>query len=80
MFGFYVLILLTLAFDVAYTILIVEIYVNWMPFVLYMGPTFKLLSGLEQTWMMCELTIHLRAEIVNYKRQQLRQIGSEGED
>lgn len=66
LFVFYILIFLTLISDVIYSLLIVPIYVSYMPFVLYMGPTFKLLSGLEQIWMMIELSMHLTAEIESH--------------
>ena len=31
--------------------------------VFFMPPTFKLLSGVEQIWMMVELSLHLKVEI-----------------
>ena len=60
---FYILVFLALIVDIVYSFMIVQVYVHWMPFVLYMGPTFKLLSGVEQIWMMIELTLHINVEI-----------------
>ena len=46
-----------------YSLLIVRVYANWAPFVVLMPPTFKCLSGIEQIWMLIELSLHLRIEI-----------------
>ena len=62
-FGFYILIILTLISDIIYSIMLVRTYIDWMPFVLFMPPTFKFLSGIEQIWMMIELSLHLRVEL-----------------
>ena len=63
LFGFYILIMLTLISDVIYSIMLVKSYIDWMPFVLFMPPTFKFLSGIEQIWMMIELSLHLKIEL-----------------
>ena len=59
LFGFYILIILTLISDIVYSFLLVRLYQETMPLVLYLPPTFKFLSGLEQICIMIELTLHL---------------------
>lgn len=63
LFAFYILIILTLIGDMIYSLLIVRVYANWAPFIVLMPPTFKCLSGIEQIWMLIELSLHLRIEI-----------------
>ena len=73
LFGFYILIILTLIADMIYSIMIVKVSQEdcWMPFVLYMPPTFKCLSGVEQIWMLVELTLHVRIEIKMHRKGNL---------
>jgi len=66
LFGFYILIILTMVSDIIYSFLLVRLYQDEMPFILYMPPTFKFLSGIEQIWMMIELTLHLKMEISSH--------------
>ena len=54
---FYILTLLALISDIVYIILIVPSLEDWMPFVDQTPPTFRFLSGVEQIWMMIELTL-----------------------
>lgn len=73
LFGFYILIILTLMADIIYSIMIVKVSQEdcWMPFILYMPPTFKSLSGVEQIWMLVELTLHVRIEIKVHRKGNL---------
>ena len=68
LFIFYILILLALISNILYTVYIVKIYSIPMPFLESAGPTFQLLSGIEQIWMMIELTIHINVEINSHRR------------
>ena len=61
--AFYILIISTLIGDMVYSLMIVRVYANWAPFIVLMPPTFKCLSGIEQIWMLIELSLHLRIEI-----------------
>ena len=45
LFLFYIMVMMTFMTDAIYTVMIVKMYETWMPFVLYMPPTFKLLAG-----------------------------------
>ena len=68
MLGFYVWIILTLIADTVYSLLIVPISSDFTPFAVMLPPTFKCLSGIEQFWMLVELTLHLRVEIMTHVR------------
>ena len=66
--GFYVLIILTLVGDIIYSLLIVRVSSEFAPFVIMIPPTFKCLSGIEQFWMLVELSLHLRLEIMAHTK------------
>ena len=60
---FYVLVFLCFSTDIVYSIVIVTLYTEWRPFVIFMPPTFKVLAGIEQIWMMVELILHINTSI-----------------
>jgi len=67
LFVFYILTLLALISNIVYGILIVRNFDTWMPFVDQSVPTFRILSGVEQIWMMIELTLQVNVEIDSYR-------------
>ena len=57
MFAFYFWIMLDYLTNIIWLILSVKIYPDSMPLVYYLPPTFKVLVGTEQIWLMLELIV-----------------------
>lgn len=60
---FYLLILCCLLSDITYAVLIVATEVNFDPLVTLLPPTFKFALGIEQLWMMLELSMRVNQVI-----------------
>ena len=61
--GFYICVMLCLISNVVYCIYLVRQYEEWLLEVLSLPAIFKVLSGVEQMWMMLELIFHVKSEI-----------------
>lgn len=63
MLVFYVLVVLCLCTDVFYSVLIVQLSADYAPFLTYMPPTWKVMIGVDQIWMIIEFTLRLKLSI-----------------
>lgn len=59
--------MLCLVSNIVYSIFIVRQYEKWLLEVLSLPAIFKVLSGVEQMWMMLELIVHIRSEIKSHE-------------
>ena len=79
LFGFYVFVILCLITNIVYSIYLVRQYDEWLLEVLSLPAIFKVLSGIEQMWMMLELIFHVRAEIKSHVLSESVQVRQERE-
>ena len=63
LFGFYILMMLTMMTDAIYSLLITKIYDTLIIVVLVLPATFKFLAGVEQVWILIELVLNLKIEV-----------------
>ena len=60
---FYILVVLCMLFDMLYSFYIVSIETQYSPFLTLMPPTWKVLIGMDQIWMVIEFIFHLKFSI-----------------
>ena len=60
---FYILVALCMITDMLFSVFIVEMELSYSPFLTYMPPTWKVLIGLDQIWMIIEFIFHLKFSI-----------------
>ena len=60
---FYILVVSCLCTDMLYSIFIVRMETNYSPYLTYMPPTWKVMIGIDQIWMIIEFIFHLKFSI-----------------